>query len=162
MTQPQPPSADRRLRRSSADKLLFGVCGGLARHLEVDPVLVRLAFVVLGALVWGVIAYLALAVLMPQDNAPAATPAQTAKQNVEEIGRQAAEAARSAGDAIRERPVDRDRAMWVGGLLVIAGVLILAANLGWLSSWFWFRWWPLAVIGVGLALVYMAQDRTKR
>ena len=36
-----------RLMRSESDKMLAGVCGGLADYLNVDPVLVRLAFVVL-------------------------------------------------------------------------------------------------------------------
>ena len=36
-----------RLLRSETDKMLGGVCGGLADYLNIDPVLVRLAFVVL-------------------------------------------------------------------------------------------------------------------
>ncbi|MFN2255255.1 MAG: PspC domain-containing protein, partial [Candidatus Promineifilaceae bacterium] len=36
-----------RLTRSSTDKIIAGVCGGLAEYLEIDPVLVRLAFLVL-------------------------------------------------------------------------------------------------------------------
>ena len=36
-----------RLMRSETDKMIAGVCGGLAAYLGVDPVLVRLAFVIL-------------------------------------------------------------------------------------------------------------------
>ena len=36
-----------RLMRSETDKMIAGVCGGLADYLNIDPVLVRLAFVVL-------------------------------------------------------------------------------------------------------------------
>ncbi|MFN2124363.1 MAG: PspC domain-containing protein [Candidatus Promineifilaceae bacterium] len=39
--------AQERLTRSSSDKIVAGVCGGLANYLEIDPVLVRLAFIVL-------------------------------------------------------------------------------------------------------------------
>ena len=46
---PPPPSSTtaRRLTRSSDNKMIGGVAGGLGRHLDVDPVIVRLAFVIL-------------------------------------------------------------------------------------------------------------------
>ena len=57
-----------RLRRSSTDKHVAGVAGGLGRHLDIDPIIVRVAFVVLaffgGA---GVLAYGALWLLVPDD-----------------------------------------------------------------------------------------------
>src|SRR5215470_5484713 len=37
----------RRLRRSSRDRLIGGVAGGLGRYFDVDPVLFRIAFIVL-------------------------------------------------------------------------------------------------------------------
>ncbi len=58
-----------RLRRSSGDRRVAGVAGGLARHLDVDPLLLRVGFVVLvffgGA---GLILYLAAWVLVPRDD----------------------------------------------------------------------------------------------
>ena len=36
-----------RLRRSRTDRKVAGVAGGLARHLDVDPLVLRVAFVVL-------------------------------------------------------------------------------------------------------------------
>jgi len=52
--------------RTDDDRMIGGVCGGLARHFRVDPVLTRLAFVVLtlygGA---GPLIYLLLLFLMP-------------------------------------------------------------------------------------------------
>lgn len=45
------PSADeRRLRRPTDDRVLFGVASGLARHLGLDPVVVRIAFVLLAVI----------------------------------------------------------------------------------------------------------------
>jgi phage shock protein C len=44
----QPPTTSRRLlRRSRHDRIIAGVCGGLGAYLGVDPVLIRVAFVVL-------------------------------------------------------------------------------------------------------------------
>lgn len=59
-----------RLRRSSTDRKVAGVAGGLARHLDVDPLILRVAFVVLvffgGA---GLILYGACWLLVPEDTA---------------------------------------------------------------------------------------------
>ena len=60
--------SDKKLIRSSNEKMLFGVAGGLAEYLSVDPVLVRLFFVLFALSTgWGLIAYVALALIMPED-----------------------------------------------------------------------------------------------
>jgi phage shock protein PspC (stress-responsive transcriptional regulator) len=58
-----------RISRSSSDKYIGGVAGGLAAHLDVDPTLVRVGFLVTtlfsGA---GLVAYLILLAILPQDD----------------------------------------------------------------------------------------------
>ena len=59
-----------RLTRSSSDKMIGGVCGGLAHWLGWDPTLVRIGYVllsVLSAAFPGLLVYLLLWVLMPSD-----------------------------------------------------------------------------------------------
>jgi phage shock protein C len=46
----------KRLYRSSTDKKIAGVCGGIAEHMDIDPTIVRLLIVVLG-LITGVIPF---------------------------------------------------------------------------------------------------------
>jgi phage shock protein C len=59
---------DKKLVRSSDDRMLFGVAGGLAVYLNIDPVLVRLFFVLLTISTgYAPIIYLLLALLMPED-----------------------------------------------------------------------------------------------
>lgn len=56
------------LRRSTSDRMLFGVAGGLARHLGIDAVLVRMGFVLLALFGGsGVVLYLAGLVVIPED-----------------------------------------------------------------------------------------------
>lgn len=60
--------SDKKLVRSHDDRMLFGVSGGLAAYLNIDPVLVRLFFVLLTLSTgWGFIVYILLAILMPED-----------------------------------------------------------------------------------------------
>ena len=56
------------LTRSREDRVLFGICGGLGQSLGVDPVLIRIGFVLLGfatAFVGMGFLYLLLAVVLP-------------------------------------------------------------------------------------------------
>ena len=66
---------NKRLIRSRDDRMLFGVCAGLAQYLGIDPVIVRLLAVLLT--LWngvGLLIYLVLAIIVPQgpDVAPKA------------------------------------------------------------------------------------------
>ncbi|MBR2256617.1 MAG: PspC domain-containing protein [Blautia sp.] len=57
----------KKLYRSQNDKMILGVCGGIAEYFEIDPVLVRLGFVLVtmagGS---GILAYIIAAVVIPQ------------------------------------------------------------------------------------------------
>jgi phage shock protein C len=69
-----PTSRPSRLTRSTSDKKIGGVAGGLAEYFGVDPTLVRIGFVA-GALLHGIglIAYIALLAFVPRDtDAPSA------------------------------------------------------------------------------------------
>jgi phage shock protein C len=59
----------KRLQRSRTEKKVAGVCGGIAKYFDLDPTLVRIAFVV-GVIASGgpfVVAYAALAFVMPKE-----------------------------------------------------------------------------------------------
>ncbi len=59
--------SEKRLVRSRSDKMLFGVCGGLADYLNIDPVIIRLLAALLT--LWngvGLLIYVVLALIMPE------------------------------------------------------------------------------------------------
>ena len=66
----------RRLARRPAEGKIAGVCAGLADYFNVDVVLVRVAWLVLsiwpGAIVLGIVAYVAAWILMPRSDTPPA------------------------------------------------------------------------------------------
>lgn len=70
-----PPTPTYPLRRSTGDRLVGGVCGGLGRRYAIDPVILRVLFVVaVFASGVGLLVYLALWLLLPQDTDPAPDP----------------------------------------------------------------------------------------
>jgi phage shock protein PspC (stress-responsive transcriptional regulator) len=63
------PGSDRRLLRATKERMLWGVAGGLAEYLRIDPTLVRLGFVVAAFFGgFGVLAYLVMAVVVPEND----------------------------------------------------------------------------------------------
>jgi len=61
-------SGIRRVYRSKKNKMLAGVCGGIAEYFEVDPVLVRLLLVLLVLMGFaGIILYLIAWLIMPEN-----------------------------------------------------------------------------------------------
>jgi phage shock protein C len=69
-------SSDKKLTRSADDRWLAGVCGGLGQYFDVDPTLIRVIFVLaslfLGAVVGGMILYVILWILIPEEDVPSA------------------------------------------------------------------------------------------
>ena len=55
---------DKKLYRSSRDRVLFGVCGGIAEYFGIDPVIVRLLTVLFAFTGSGVLFYIVAAVIM--------------------------------------------------------------------------------------------------
>jgi len=61
-------NSPKRLTRSQNDKMLAGVCGGIANHMNIDPTIVRLIFVLAVFLGFaGVLAYLIMWIVVPKE-----------------------------------------------------------------------------------------------
>ncbi len=59
----------KRLTRSTTDRRIAGVCGGIARYLNIDPTVVRIIFLI--SILFGFIgvwAYLIVWLATPEDN----------------------------------------------------------------------------------------------
>ncbi len=79
---PVVPLYTNRLYKSRTDKKLFGVCGGLANHLNSDPTIIRLLFVIAAFASFGfvILLYIVMAIVIPTEPlmppvAPVVTPA---------------------------------------------------------------------------------------
>jgi phage shock protein C len=143
------------LYRSTTDKMVAGVCGGLARWLDIDATLVRIFFALLAILTFiGFALYLILWVVLPYEGAGRAGEADTARLGGAEVAQQA----RMMGDDLRDsvnRPNPRAGVI-IGAVLILVGGIALLRNLDlqWLS---WLRLdllWPLLLIVGGAVLIW--------
>jgi len=95
----------RRLYRSRDDKMLGGVSAGLAAYFAIDPVLVRLLWVV-GAVFTGgllALAYILLWIIVPQEDY-AGLPSDVVRENVNEMAAEARRVADDVREALRGEP----------------------------------------------------------
>jgi phage shock protein C len=196
----------KRLYKSRTDRMIAGVCGGLAEYFDVDPVLVRLLFLLLGFLTGiGFLIYPILWIVMPEQSSLERPPREVVRENlsrmhedVERFGEEMhggtkgstigaegttaegptveetitketgseAEAGEAAPEwAIRDSSYyssepqghrhSRSDRQFVGGIILLfLGLILLMQNLGvfwWASIW---RLWPLALVAIGVYLLY--------
>ena len=114
------------LRRARDDRVIAGVCAGLGRYLGVDPVLLRIAFVVLAiAGGGGLLLYVVSWILIPEE------------REGEPLG------------TARPSSVDTTRLVVGGALIAVGALLLLNLSIPRLGRYFW----PLALIAVGVAIV---------
>lgn len=55
----------KKLYKSNKNKMIDGVCGGIAEYFNADPTLIRLAWVLFSCVGCGIIAYIIAAVIIP-------------------------------------------------------------------------------------------------
>lgn len=60
----------KKLRKSSDNKMICGVCGGIGEYFNLDPTLIRLVWIILtiGGFGTGLLIYILAAVVMPQED----------------------------------------------------------------------------------------------
>jgi len=158
----------RRFYRSRSDRMIWGVCGGLARYFDMDPTIVRVIAVLLAfATGFGILAYIILAIVVPLENSKATEPKDTIKENVEEMKETANELGHEIrstlmgeeGESEDEAKVRHRRRNLFGIILIVLGVLFL---LGSFNLFWWFNWgnlWPLILVAIGVLIILSARRR---
>ncbi|MCK9408174.1 MAG: PspC domain-containing protein [Bacteriovoracaceae bacterium] len=138
---------NQKLYRSQTNKIFAGVCGGLAEYFDVDPVVIRILFVLMvlfGGT--GIILYIAAIFIVPKkpiyfNETP---PLQS---------------------EIKPGPRNETVRNWFGFVIVIIGVFLLLANLevfhvfDFLTDTFEFIF-PVLLIILGMAIIYYRQSQS--
>lgn len=140
----------RRLYRSTTNRSVSGVCGGLAEYFGVDAGLVRALWLLSVLFSFGasLLVYVLLAVLIPEE------PPENA-------------ATKPAVTNDWWQRIKENRVLLLGAVLVLAGLLLLLNNLDFLpwrleALWnvIWAVFWPLLLIGLGIALLLGLNGRS--
>jgi phage shock protein C len=139
---------NKRMYRSHKEKMIGGVCGGIAEYFDIDPVFVRILFVVaVFAGGSGILAYIICWIVIPQQPYTiSATPTAAAPQE-----------GQPQPPPVLE-PSTHKGSMNAGIVLIIIGGLFLAGNF---LPHFHFRdFWPIIMILLGIAILTRAPKHT--
>lgn len=154
----------KRLYKSREQKVLDGVCGGIAEYFHVDAVLIRIIWVILsivvGDVIYGILAYLIAMIIMP------AKPVQASPHQHVNHG-EGVSAADGQAEVYAAEPLDEDQKgnenrqklmTWLGAVLILIGGAALFERIfsidisKWLYQYSAYLW-PLALILLGILLL---------
>jgi len=91
----------KKLYRSQEDRLFFGVCSGLAKYFNMDPLIMRLIFVVLGLIQGlGIVIYLIMFIAVPKE--PGDYVEVDRKEKVKEFVKNVEQKAESVASEVRQ------------------------------------------------------------
>jgi len=148
----------KKLYRSVTDKMLAGVCGGLAEYFAIDPVIIRLIFVL--AVIFGgsgILAYIILWIVIPvkpfiitpfNSNPPSGSsePSEEEKKS---------ENSQFNMNIVNEKP-QNNRSIYAGAFLILLGGIFLLDNF--VPHFHFGDFWPLILIGLGFAIILNARN----
>jgi len=129
----------KRLYRSFNNKMLGGICGGLAEYFDVDPSVIRVLAVISLFVSGGIsiLVYIVAWIIIPMN----------------EAGEVSAAKQKTAPVQMNETPRVSPWTSYLPGLaLIFFGCMLLIRE-----HWFWFSWgemWPVILIAVGLILIF--------
>jgi phage shock protein PspC (stress-responsive transcriptional regulator) len=137
---------NKRLYRSSTNKVIGGVCGGLGEYFEIDPVLIRI-IAVLTALANGVglLAYIIGWIIIP-------------KRQVDDL-MQPQQAQTQAPSPANVPEYSSWRKFLPGIILISIGVILMVRE-----NWYWFAWdefWPIILVVIGLFLIFHKRRKSE-
>jgi phage shock protein PspC (stress-responsive transcriptional regulator) len=146
---------ERRLTRNTKGAVLGGVAAGFADYTEIDPVLVRLIFIVLciagGS---GLILYVVCWLIMPRDDEQPAGGEAAQVPPADRFAGEVREAGERVVDNLRQTAGSPGRGRLIGGtvLILLGAILLIEQFLP--SHWLTFsHLWPLVIIAVGVAVL---------
>ena len=153
----------KKLYRSTTDKMLGGVAGGLAEYFDIDSTLIRVLFIVIVFLGGGgIIAYIILWIVVPQK--PYEIPKSFQQSPTGESGKtdfhqstteDQSFVVNNSGVASLESKTN-NKQMWIAIVLIVIGGLLLLDNL--FPGFNFDHYWPIILIGIGIGLLLKAKN----
>lgn len=139
----------KRLYRNTSDKVIGGVASGLASYFKLDPILVRLLFVVFAIVGGGaVLIYIILWIVTPEAPGENKQPNNSTPMESQETPK-------------RPTPEARQKGNLIGGLVLITlGAIFLVDQF--IPNIDFGDLWPIILIVIGVALLFNAYGRPSK
>ena len=134
-----------KLYRSSENKIIAGVCGGIGEYFNIDPVFIRIIFIILflshGS---GLLIYLILWLVIPKKESLSNDVDDTVRSNFKEI---------------KEIAKKHNSKQIIGFFLVILGIAFLLDNFYIVNFDYIWRFWPVILIIIGYIILTRHENK---
>ncbi len=138
------------LHRSTTNRVIAGVGGGLGEYLNLDPTIIRIIFIMLtifgGS---GILIYLVLWLIMPSDQSTELDSQGNIKINASEISGKA----RNFANDLRLGQNKEESRFWIGLIVVIFGFMALFHNFGLFEIFSIGKLWPILLVVFGIMIL---------
>jgi phage shock protein C len=128
----------KKLTRSTRDRIISGVCGGLGEYFSIDPAIIRIGWILLSAMTKmpGILAYIICAIVIPEDD---------------EI----------AYDTYSDNSSTKNTPMFIGLILIVIGGIMLIDII--LPKFFnvgnIFKYWPILLVLAGIYIIVKQKNK---
>ena len=140
---------NKRLERNPMNKVIGGVCSGLADYFGLDVALVRIAFVIAFLFAsFGFWLYIILWMVLPENGQ------QTTDNGQQSFGQSQGQSPQSESVSKSESKV---KSIFAGAFIVLIGLLFLVNNFIPIN-WVW-KLWPLILVAIGVVMIVTASKR---
>lgn len=140
----------KQLHRSSRNRIIGGVAGGIAEYFDIDPTIVRIIFVIT-ALGWGlsILLYIVLWIILPDEFSIKFREDNQFSENIDNL------TANSDSSSVISSNVSRTKVV-LGFLLIIIGIILLINNF--LSFSIIKYFWPLILVVIGIYIILKSNE----
>jgi phage shock protein C len=148
-------SNTKKLHRSKTNRVIFGVCGGLGEYFEIDPLVVRILFILLtftgGS---GIVIYLILAIMIPDSDGNRKTVNEVISGTQEKTQELAEEIKKNSAWIVNIKNI-------VGLVIVFIGLDILFEQVFDFNPFSIINWgmvWALILVLIGLRIIFNSKE----
>lgn len=149
---------EKRLVRTSKNKMLGGVAAGIGNYFDLDPNIIRFLFIILTVFGGsGVLMYLLLWLLLPSDTSETSGGRDTMRENIGQMKETVQGFAEDIKKEVTPEKTETEQKPksqgYLGVILVVLGIGFLLINLGLLDMYIIRRFWPVLLVFLGVSLL---------
>ena len=149
---------NRKLRRNPMNRVIGGVCSGLADFLGVDVALMRIAFVIAFLFAsFGFWLYIILWIVLPESQQTTDNGQQSFGQSQGQSQSQSQSHSPQSESVSVSKSESKVKSIFAGAFIILIGLLFLVNNFIPIN-WVW-KLWPLILVAIGVVMIVTASKK---